>query len=339
MSNTGLLLVGCGRHAFETIGPVLVELNLSPSVVCDISEARARSFAAAFCPRAQIETDWQEPLNAGVERIIAAVSAEVHSQIASAALTRGNLVLVEKPLAVDTSAAEDILRQSVASQGAVFVGFNYRFAPAIRVFRDALSQLDEIRYIDVKFFSRNPSVVENPFRNITDSWLYGNGIHVLDLILFLGVKVQAVNAVRVFASEGLIAINALMLLQSGAMLSFSGGNLTPTFELSIEVRDVSGRILRLMDLSRVIWTLGGRNDSAERRRFEVLWGPDASSWKAHHQRGHFEQFRNFLNDLPSPPATVGDALHAMMLADSITSAVASDIGTSVRVGDRLSMDA
>jgi predicted dehydrogenase len=316
MSANKLLLIGCGRHAFETIGPALAELGSIPDIVCDKDEVRAAAFAEAFASGAQVVTQWENYLSDGVGRVIVAVSPEVHARVAHACIGHSR-VLIEKPPAASTAIAETLSVE--AGRGSVFVGFNFRFAPAIKALHTIISTMAEVVYAEVRFWSRQPAMPEAGYRTVRESWVYGNAIHAADAILTLFGDPDDILAHSFEGANGLVGTTAHMRYGSKKLVTFAGGNTTPNFDFTVEVRDERGRMVKLIDLDRIVGTTGGRNGTSEERQLRTIWQTERTDAKTYHQRGHLSQFRAFLTLDAAGAAQMFDAVKAMRVCDAFVS--------------------
>jgi len=84
----------------------------------------------------------------GTEIVFIATRHDSHARYVEAALVANKAVFVEKPLALKAAELEAIATAVRATQGRLMVGFNRRFAPAIRVASEALgSNRAELRML------------------------------------------------------------------------------------------------------------------------------------------------------------------------------------------------
>ena len=119
--------------------------------------------------------------------------SNLHKEVAIAAAESGKHVFCEKPLALTVSDARDILAAVQKAGVKHQVGFNYRFAPAVRL---AKKMIDEGKIGEVYHFRGNylqDFIIDPAFplvwrldKNVAGSGSHGDlGAHVIDLARYL----------------------------------------------------------------------------------------------------------------------------------------------------------
>ncbi len=157
-----------------------------------------------FCTRhrMRIETNYDQVLNdpdlAGV--VLATPHSMHHQQILKAA-KKGKHVFVEKPLALSVNDAEDAFHACDKSGVGLFVGYNWRFQPALmELYRIAQSgRLGNLLHLEGNYsgpsgFNRSPGSWrtwrnENPAGGMT-----GRGVHVLNAMNWICGPVTSIFA-------------------------------------------------------------------------------------------------------------------------------------------------
>jgi predicted dehydrogenase len=166
---------------------ILAELPGAELVgVVDIDEARARAVAAGVeVPFTTTAAD----LPWAVDAVTIAVPTGSHLQVALPFLARGTGVLVEKPLARDSSEARQMI-EAAEESGAVFgVGHTERYNPAVAAVRPLI---DHPRFIEVHRLGAFPD------RSLDIDVVFDVMIHDLDVVLsIVGSPVTALEAVGV----------------------------------------------------------------------------------------------------------------------------------------------
>jgi 1,5-anhydro-D-fructose reductase (1,5-anhydro-D-mannitol-forming) len=136
---------------------------------------------------------------------IIAVPHDMACHVAASVLRSGRAVLIEKPLGVSSADAREIQALAAALPVPSFVGYNYRYLPAIRelVRHAAAGNLGELRSVDML-------VGHGGHPDSATSWkldparagggvLFDPGVHLLDLLLRL---VPSVDCVAIEATRG-----------------------------------------------------------------------------------------------------------------------------------------
>ena len=104
--------------------------------LADADDARARAAAARYGGRAV--ADWRDMIGE-IEGVSIAVPASMHAQVAGVFIDAGVHVLIEKPIALVSSEARDLIRRA-ADRGVVLqVGHVERFSPAIEALAERVA--------------------------------------------------------------------------------------------------------------------------------------------------------------------------------------------------------
>ena len=112
-------------------------------------DARRLEAVKSDHPHLRTTTDYRELLAAdGVDAVVVATPVSTHADLAEAALRAGKHVLVEKPLAHSSAAAQALVELASANGLVLMVGHTFLFSPAVRYLRDLIKsgELGEIYY-------------------------------------------------------------------------------------------------------------------------------------------------------------------------------------------------
>jgi len=149
------------------------------------------SHAEAICTDAT--ADYRQAVERrDVDAVIVSTPPNLHTEVASAALEAGKHVLCEKPLAPNLEECKAILTAASRANRVVATGFNHRYFPNVEFVRQVIlsGQIGNVRH--VRAYAGHPG--ESEFRNrwehsaeiIGGGTLMDNGIHLIDLVRFLG---------------------------------------------------------------------------------------------------------------------------------------------------------
>ncbi len=141
--------LGCGYW-----GPNLVR-NFRAQPRCKVKyvaeqSAQRRAYVEANFPGTNAVEDWQVALNdPETQAMIVATPASTHFQLAKAALKAGKHVFVEKPLAMSTIEADELIALAAASKRTLMVGHTFLYNAAVRYTKKLIDQgdLGELYYI------------------------------------------------------------------------------------------------------------------------------------------------------------------------------------------------
>jgi predicted dehydrogenase len=131
-------IIGCGQFGFSTIGYFLAKSRRGIAACYDVDLRAAESLARCLrvsraCRSADELLEWRDVTHAYI-----ASNHSTHASYAVAALRRGKIVYVEKPVALATSQLAEIERARRATHGKIFAGYNRPFSGAIRELRRVL---------------------------------------------------------------------------------------------------------------------------------------------------------------------------------------------------------
>jgi UDP-2-acetamido-3-amino-2,3-dideoxy-glucuronate N-acetyltransferase len=120
-------ILGAGGWGTNHVRTFCSLLGESAVVVCDPDEMRREELRQSY-PAIKVSP---EPLYDDVDAVVVAAPAAVHYALASEALGAGKHVLVEKPLALRVSEAEDLVRRADASEVILMVDHLLEYHPAV----------------------------------------------------------------------------------------------------------------------------------------------------------------------------------------------------------------
>lgn len=125
-------MIGAGNFARSVLLPRLKSRRDCELVTVATATGRNALAIGARFGFAAATTDYHELLNnPEIDAVIIATRHDSHARIAGEALRAGKAVLVEKPLAIDTTGLQQ-LGEVVEGEGArILVGFNRRYAPLV----------------------------------------------------------------------------------------------------------------------------------------------------------------------------------------------------------------
>jgi len=146
----GVAVVGCGYW-----GPNLIRnFGACPATevvaLCDQAPATLAR-AVAGCPSAKPVADFRDLLDdPAVEAVAVATPVTTHAPLAAAALRAGKHVLVEKPMALSTREAEDLVRLAERTGRTLMVDHTFIYSSPIRKIKELIEagELGEIYYVD-----------------------------------------------------------------------------------------------------------------------------------------------------------------------------------------------
>jgi len=196
-------LIGAGRMGSFHAATLATRLGSTELVaIADADEGRAASLAGelgvpgVYADPADLLADER------VEAVVIAAPARSHAALVLGALEAGKAVFCEKPMAVTSEEAEQVVRAARGSGLAVQVGFNRRFAADFVAAREAAAsgELGSVHLL--RSLTRDPGLAA-PERVLPWTIFLETLIHDFDMLAFLN---PGASAVEVFAlADALVA--------------------------------------------------------------------------------------------------------------------------------------
>ena len=318
-----IAFVGAGCHATESLYPNVAHIpEFDLTAVCDLDEDRARSAAARFgAPRHFTELDALLARTA-LDGVCVCGPPEMHFEVASACLTRGLPVFVEKPPAPDSTSCRELM-QCARDHGTFgMVAFMKRFAPANRVAREVMGTAEFGVLSTVSLIHGS-----GPYDDLYRMMLF-NGIHMVDQAYFLGGDIVSLSARSCQADEGAEALVVTFAYASGAVgtLNMNAGH---HWRDCFEEAYVSGTGTGIhIDASRACEVMSSQRRFAEGKGLELFgWkgrydvSGNMAGWCAggHYTRGYWGELDHFAKAClgqAEPIPTLEDGLKAMQFIDA-----------------------
>jgi predicted dehydrogenase len=197
-------IVGCGRVSSLRHLPALRRVPTASVVaLADVDRARLEALAREFGIARGYSSHEELIADPDVEAVAVCVPADLHAEVAVAALDAGKDVLIEKPLALRLDDAERVREAAARSRGTVMIGLNLRWHRLVRTARalveaGAVGELEAIRTVFTSSFDYRETARPWRFRREAGGGaLVEMGAHHLDLWRFLG----GLEVEEVFASS------------------------------------------------------------------------------------------------------------------------------------------
>jgi polar amino acid transport system substrate-binding protein len=190
----GIGLIGAGNFAQDVLIPALrVHKGVRLVGVCTASGLTARTAAERFGFEYCASEPGEILHDPRIKAVVIATRHDQHAPFVISALQNGKAVLVEKPLALNVDQLNDIVRAyreldcaKSSSPPFLLVGFNRRFAPAIRSVKEFFTSCSaplslhyrvNAGYLPPQHWLHDPEVGGGRF--------VGEGCHFVDLLMYL----------------------------------------------------------------------------------------------------------------------------------------------------------
>ncbi len=214
-------LLGSGRIAKKHLESIEKNEQFELTAVCD---TRAEALEG-FAPEVKTFSSYEEFLAADIDLVSICTPSGGHAEQSIQALQADKFVICEKPMAIKTSDALEMIKASQASKGELFIVKQNRFNDTILKVTEALKNnaLGKLYYINCNVFWTRPQDYYNqaPWRG---TWANDGGafmnqaIHYFDLVQLFGGAVESVNSITATLARDIEAEDT-----GSAQLRFSSG--------------------------------------------------------------------------------------------------------------------
>lgn len=167
-----------GSNHARVAAELLDEGGLDDVVLCDIDEPRVDDLAESY--GIEYYTDYASLADAGVDAATVATPSPTHEEIGTTLLEAGIDLLIEKPLALSSDEAWNIVEVAETNDCTLGVGHIFRYHPALNELKRRIDrgELGRIKYLNTNRFSfRAP--------RSTTGVLYSLAVHDIDIYQFL----------------------------------------------------------------------------------------------------------------------------------------------------------
>lgn len=192
-------IAGCGRFAENSFLPA-VRLMRRSSVTALYSRDlnRAKSLADKFGVQNTFDS-YDDFLKSDIDAVFVASSNAHHYQQVIKAAKAGKNILCEKPLAITSAQAEEMVKVCKENNVLLAVNYVHRFHPLVIKAKELIvdQRLGKLVSIDVHFNIDFPP--DNNFRFKKElsggGALRDIGTHMIDLLRYIGGEVESINGV------------------------------------------------------------------------------------------------------------------------------------------------
>nr|WP_277882650.1 Gfo/Idh/MocA family oxidoreductase [Microcoleus sp. FACHB-68] len=141
--------LGCGYWGPNLLRNFSAQSDCWVKWLADLSPQR-RSYVEANYPKTKTTANWEDVMaDPEVDAVVVATPASTHYKLAKVALEAGKHVLVEKPLAMCTTEADELVALAEATGRTLMVGHTFLYNAAVRHLKQLLDkgELGELYYI------------------------------------------------------------------------------------------------------------------------------------------------------------------------------------------------
>ena len=221
-------VLGCARIARLQVAPAILRCNEAElAAVASRDSAKLdefRSLFGDFTPHASYETLIDDP---AIDAIYIPLPNSLHCEWTIRAMRAGKHVLCEKPLAINTAQADEMVRVARESGVLLMEAFMYRYTERMRKMEEILASgvLGPIRSINSTFrffLDRQNTIKEHP--ELGGGALYDVGCYPLNLIGLVTQAEPEAIAVECAKSHGVdVNLSAVLRYTDGLIATLHCG--------------------------------------------------------------------------------------------------------------------
>lgn len=167
-----------GQNHVRVAAELVESGDLNSVLLCDVDEERVVDLADSY--GFEYVSDYTELPDRGVDAATIATPSATHHDIATNLLTSSIDVLVEKPLALESERAWDIVETAEEHGRTLGVGHIFRYHPGLRELK---RRIDRGELGDIKYLRTNRFSFRVPRR--TTGALYSLAVHDIDIYNYL----------------------------------------------------------------------------------------------------------------------------------------------------------
>jgi len=303
--------IGCGRHATKMIYPSLRYAPIVLEAVCDMDERLARRNARWF-GASSYYTDYQLMLDeCKLDAVMIVTGPTSHTKLAKEVLQRGLPAFIEKPPALNLAEAGAVAQASEACGLPVTVGLMKRQALAYQRVKSIIEseEFGLISHIQAKLCIGQKK--GTGFALLLDA-----GIHILDLVRFLGGEVSKIHAEKWEGKSG-VAYAIMLRFESGAVGNVHISDQGSWFASNeyVEVTGI-GQLVQSENLLKVLHT----NHDGQIHVWEPGFSIPQNQNNSLFLQGYAPQVQVWAQALlnnTEPMPTIGDTCHTMQLIKTL----------------------
>jgi predicted dehydrogenase len=320
--------VGCGRQASAAWYPNFATIPELELVACcdlqaDLAERNAHFFGAQRAYSDLAEMLRKEELDA----VMVVGPPPMHYACGKQVLEAGLPLMMEKPPALRTEQARELVELAESKGVITQIGHNMRHAPGVCKFRELMAtpEFGKLLYLESRYFMPSPMWHETSGYRTGWTYMIFQSVHAVDLARHLAGEINSVYAKLSVGAEGRFAIACVADLASGATGTITLTGCTPNWTCQLEAAGDARAHLRLINLH----TLHFEPHTIESGYHPTpgipgyYWNP-ATRDNAEKRSGYWRQMQVFAQAIQRGQAaepTLRDAWRNMVICEAICDSI------------------
>lgn len=314
--------IGAGHHAYWTLYPCFQFIpQVTLQAVCDLDSTRAQTAARHFGARA-VFTDYRRMLDEiKPDLLFCCGGPSLHLQVIGEAIDRRLPLFVEKPPAPTADQLLALIRSARQANVPIMIGFMRRFASLVRWTRQVLNHESFGKVM--MLYGR-----EGIWGTSGQTMILDSGIHLLDLMRYLGGEVTHLYAARHSDQQSRHGVAIILHFQNGTV-GHLGLNSLESFSVPnnvVEVHGSQGSFVRIDNWSKVTWhrDTGGQSTPPIdplgcALTYEQPWNQGNLN-RAANLQGYTGEFQHFVDAVMQRQpllSTLEDGYRALQLVEAV----------------------
>lgn len=150
MSNIRVGAIGCGYWGPNLIRNIVEIAGADVVAVADLDPSRLEHIQTRYPQIRYASRRYQDLFDLDLDAVVISTPPQTHFAIARDCIEHGLHLLVEKPLAISSHEAQQMIHLAAAHERILMVGHTFEYNPAVTALREMIraGELGEIYYID-----------------------------------------------------------------------------------------------------------------------------------------------------------------------------------------------
>lgn len=150
MTNLRVGAIGCGYWGPNLIRNIVEIPGADVVAVADLDQSRLDHITTRYPQIKHAFHNYEDLFGLGLDAVVISTPPQTHFTITRACLENGLHVLVEKPLAISSNEAQQMINLAAVHSRILMVGHTFEFNPAVSALRKMIKEgeLGDIYYID-----------------------------------------------------------------------------------------------------------------------------------------------------------------------------------------------
>ena len=292
--------IGCGAHANNDLLPELSRVtNIELVAVCDLDEVKVKKACQQYGFNKKY-TDYTALFEKEeFDAVIVVGPPSLHFKVSELALSKNIHVFSEKPLALQLKDIKRLADLSIKKQCITQVGHFLRHTPAIQNVKKLMK--DDRFGNPISFYGSY--LTFGPWENreiygynsIEQSYLLIQGIHIIDLAMFLMGPIKSIKSNVIKSSTNRLNYSLSIEFENHSVGNIVMSASSPKWKSDIQIIGDKQSVISIKDAQEVIFESPSENVNTEFKSAQSLKIDSSNSYGVENRNGYTLQFQSFVN--------------------------------------------